>query len=189
VQGELVVHYVEAGSGQPVRLLHGFLEWSDTWRHNLPALAGSGRIIAPDLRGFGLTERGPRRGDALGDQVKLVKGLMDALGVEQAVRSGHSMGGEVALRFALEHPGRVRALVLVDASGYVRRTPHPVERWLPGVPGAAALFLRGMVLNRRFVRRALEFRYGSPKPGHARRCGGLPAPGPGARLSFLHSLE
>jgi pimeloyl-ACP methyl ester carboxylesterase len=161
VAGELL-HYVEAGEGTPLLLLHGFLEWSYTWRHNLPALAGVARVLALDLRGFGLSERNRRRGHSLGDQVEVVRGFMDQLGIERAVLCGHSMGGEIALRFALLYPDRVLALILDASSGYLQRREGRLYRWLLRAPGVRTLALWGIMRNRRFARRALESGYGAP---------------------------
>ena len=93
----------EAGDGPPVLLLHGFPDCWRLWRHQLPALAEAGhRVVAPDLRGFGETERpddvGAYRMRALvGDVV----GLLDGLGVDRAAVVGHDWGGALAWAVAM----------------------------------------------------------------------------------------
>lgn len=144
-------------------LLHGFMAWSYTWRHNLPVLAEHSRVLALDLRGFGLSERNPQRGHSLCDQADLLLRFLDRLGIDQAVLCGNSMGGEIALRFALRYPNRVRALVLAAASGYVQRQQRPVERWLMRLPLVWSLWARAVVMNRGFVGRTLRAAYQLPE--------------------------
>lgn len=161
VDGE-TVHYMAAGEGPPLVLVHGFLSWSYTWRRNLAALATRARVVAPDLRGFGLSAKESRRGHSLSDQVELLGAVMDALSIDQTVLCGHSMGGEIAMRFALRYPERVRALILVASSGYVTRIERPMERWIRKIPVLGALFVRAAVLNRRFAASSLRTGYFDP---------------------------
>lgn len=119
------IHYIERGSGEPVFiLLHGFGANVFTWRTVIDDLSTAGRVIAFDRPGFGLTERPlPGEGEALNPyspqgQAALTLGLMDALGIQQAILVGNSAGGSLATRIALDNPQRVRALVLVDAAVY-----------------------------------------------------------------------
>jgi pimeloyl-ACP methyl ester carboxylesterase len=103
----------EQGTGPLVLLCHGFPESWYSWRHQLPALAEAGfRAVAPDMRGYGLTDR-PEAIDQytllhlIGDMV----GLLDALGVEQAVIAGHDWGAPVAWHAALLRPDRFRGVI------------------------------------------------------------------------------
>jgi soluble epoxide hydrolase/lipid-phosphate phosphatase len=113
----LSVH--EAGAGPAVVLLHGFPALAYAWRKQIPALAAAGyRVIAPDLRGYGRSDAPPNVEDydishLTGDVV----GLLDALGLEQAVFMGHDWGGLLAWQMALLHPGRVAGVIGVN-------TPH-----------------------------------------------------------------
>lgn len=117
------VHYKDAGSGQTTYLLlHGFPASLFSWREVIAPLAKMGRVIAFDRPGFGLTER-PLKWNgvnpySLEGQVDLTIGIMDRLGIEQAVLVGNSAGGTVALWTAILHPERVKALILVDAAVY-----------------------------------------------------------------------
>jgi pimeloyl-ACP methyl ester carboxylesterase len=126
---DLQVHYKTTGDGEPTMiLLHGFGASVFSWREVMEPLGERlyelGTVIAFDRPAFGLTERplswepgaNPYTPDA---QVDLVVGLMDALGVDQAVLVGNSAGGTVAVNAALTHPERFQALVLVDAAIYV----------------------------------------------------------------------
>jgi pimeloyl-ACP methyl ester carboxylesterase len=119
--GDIRLAIREQGTGDPVVMLHGFPELAYSWRHQLPALAAAGyRGIAPDLRGYGASDR-PAAVDAyavpalVGDVV----GLIDALGEERVHLVGHDWGGALAWATAALHPGRVRSLVIANA-------PHPV---------------------------------------------------------------
>lgn len=105
--------------GPPVLLLHGFPESSAGWRHQLPALAAAGfRAVAPDLRGYGGSDRPPRVADYRVEALAAdVAGLADHLGGRVAV-VGHDWGGVVAWA-AAAYPGRVARLAILNA-------PHPL---------------------------------------------------------------
>ncbi len=126
------LHYREAGSGGPVFvLMHGFGASTYSFREVTQPLSALGRVIAYDRPAFGLTER-PMRDDeeawqdgspySTQAQVEQLIGLLDGLGVEQAVLVGNSAGGRVAVEAALAHPDRVQALILIspalDAVGF-----------------------------------------------------------------------
>lgn len=118
----LTFNLAEAGSGPPVLLLHGFPDCWRLWRHQLPALAEAGhRVIAPDLRGFGETDKPEKVEDyemrtLVGDAV----GLLDALGVDRAAVVGHDWGAALAWMVATFAPDRVSRLVAVSVG-------HPVS--------------------------------------------------------------
>ncbi len=119
------VHYKQYGSGAPVMiLLHGFGASTFSWREVMKPLAEHGTVIAFDRPAFGLTERpmpGEWKGESpysLNSQIQLLIGLMDHMGIQQAVLIGNSAGGTVAAAAALAHPDRVSGLVLVDAAIY-----------------------------------------------------------------------
>lgn len=121
----LDVHYKEMGRGKQVFiLLHGFGASVYSWREVMLPFSRLGRVIAFDRPAFGLTSR-PLAGSWTGEspyspeaQTKLVIGLMDALGVEQAWLVGNSAGGTVSVATALVFPQRVKGLILVDAAIY-----------------------------------------------------------------------
>src|SRR5215469_13382408 len=109
----LKMHYVEAGSGPPVILLHGFPETWYCWRHQIPALAERYRIIAPDLRGYGETSK-PESGYDKRTMAADVLALMRHLGIGRAAIVGHDRGARVATRFARDYPEAVDRLVVMD---------------------------------------------------------------------------
>jgi pimeloyl-ACP methyl ester carboxylesterase len=115
----------EAGpaAGPPVLLLHGFPDARDLWRHQVVALAAAGhRVVAPDLRGFGDSER-PTDVEAYAMRrlVGDVVGLMDALGLRRAALVGHDWGAVLAWAVTMAHPDRVDRLVAVSVG-------HPSAR-------------------------------------------------------------
>lgn len=117
---DISVHYKDTGEGKTTFiLLHGFGASTYSWREVMDDLSEYGRVIAYDRPAFGLTER-PMPEDwvenpyGMKANIELLRGLMDALGVEKAVLVGNSAGGGVATAFGLEYPQRVQALILVD---------------------------------------------------------------------------
>ncbi len=112
--GDLRVHYLEAGRGEPLVLLHDWPQTSDAWRRIAPLLANHYCVIAPDMRGLGGTDR---PGDGY-DRARLAQDVldfMDALKLDGATLIGHGLGGMVAAKVAFEQPRRVQRLVLLDA--------------------------------------------------------------------------
>jgi serine/threonine protein kinase/pimeloyl-ACP methyl ester carboxylesterase/tetratricopeptide (TPR) repeat protein len=110
----MTVHVLEAGSGEPVLLLHGGNATAAQLAPIMAALQGHFRVIAPDRPGCGLTDMIDYRGVPFREHsLDFVTGLMDELGLPKAAVVGNSMGGYFALVFALAHPDRVTRLVLV----------------------------------------------------------------------------
>ncbi len=114
----VVVAYVDLGegSGPPLLLVHGLGSWMDFWAHNVEALAQDHRVLVVDLPGYGRSGR-PDAPYHPPWYAEVLVGLLDALAVDEAVWVGHSMGGQVSLTAALEHPERVAALVLAAPAG------------------------------------------------------------------------
>jgi pimeloyl-ACP methyl ester carboxylesterase len=114
------MYYQKAGTGDmPLVLVHGFGASSFSWRENLDALAQAGfTVYAPDMRGFGLSDKGWDKSMSQDAQADRLKAFMDAVGIDRAVLAGNSMGGGIVANFALRYPDRVRGLVLVDPAIY-----------------------------------------------------------------------
>jgi haloacetate dehalogenase len=106
-------HYLEAGSGAPVVLLHGFPETSFAWRHQIPELAKRFRVIAPDLRGYGETDK-PASGYDKRTMANDLRELMRELDIPKVSLVGHDRGARVATRFAKDHPDALDRLVVMD---------------------------------------------------------------------------
>ena len=110
------IHYHDVGSGEAVVLVHGF---ASTAEHNwggtgwIAALSAKYRVIAPDVRGHGLSDK-PHEREAYGyaSMGADVTRLMDHLGIERALLIGYSMGASIAIELMLSRPGRFRAIVL-----------------------------------------------------------------------------
>jgi pimeloyl-ACP methyl ester carboxylesterase len=120
VDGGVRLHYVEAGEGPLVVLLHGFPEFWWSWRHQIPTLAAAGfRVVAVDMRGYAQSDRPAHWRDyrmelLAGD----VAGLIRELGEERAHVVGHDWGAAVAWMVATLHPDRVDRLAALNV-------PHP----------------------------------------------------------------
>src|SRR5215208_2983675 len=122
VANGLRFHCVEAGSGPLVLLLHGFPEFWYGWRHQIPALAQRFRVVAPDLRGYNLSDK-PSGFSRLDTLVGDVTGLIVALGEERAAVVGHDWGGVIAWATSMWAPSRVERLAILNAphlGAYVR---------------------------------------------------------------------
>src|SRR3954469_11779035 len=119
----LQLYYEEHGSGDPLVLLHGGIHAGEMFGAILPQLAEGRRVIAVDLQGHGHTadiDRPLRPELMAGD----IAALIEHLGLERADVMGYSLGGLVALRTAIQHPERVRRLVLVSVA-FRRDGSHP----------------------------------------------------------------
>lgn len=139
----VTLHYVTAGAGPAVVLLHGWPQTWYMWRRVIPALARRYRVIAPDLRGLGDSSR-PLDGYDKKTMAGDVWGLLhDELGLERFFAVGHDWGGPVAYRLAADHPEAVRRLAILDVvipgDGtdvmYMNRWHHAFH-WVPDVPEA-----------------------------------------------------
>lgn len=110
----------DIGSGQPVMLIHGsgpgVTAWAN-WRLVMPELSRNYRVIAPDMLGFGFTERPNNTQCNVERWVNHAIGILDALDIEQCDLVGNSFGGGIALALAIRHPNRVRRLILMGSVG------------------------------------------------------------------------
>ena len=118
--GDTRMYYQKAGTGDvPIVLVHGFGASSVSWRENLNPIADAGfTVYAPDMRGFGLSDKGWDKSMSQDAQADRLKAFMDAQGIDRAVLAGNSMGGGIITNFALRYPNRVRGLALVDPAIY-----------------------------------------------------------------------
>ncbi|TXT33678.1 MAG: alpha/beta hydrolase fold protein [Comamonadaceae bacterium] len=122
--GGFATNLHDVGSGAPVLLIHGsgpgVSAWAN-WRLLLPVLAQTRRVIAPDMRGFGFTERPANPADSsaysMAAWVQQAVDVLDSLKIEQTDLVGNSFGGALALALAIAHPKRVRRLVLMGSVG------------------------------------------------------------------------
>jgi 4,5:9,10-diseco-3-hydroxy-5,9,17-trioxoandrosta-1(10),2-diene-4-oate hydrolase len=116
--GEVKTRFWNFGDRGPVViLLHGLGASAEVWLHNVELLAKNHRIFIPDLAGFGRSERPPPSFSPL-DYVSFLDDFMDALHIERASLVGQSLGGAIALKYALQFPHKVEKLVLADCGGF-----------------------------------------------------------------------
>ncbi len=118
--GIFKTNYHDVGKGDPLFLIHGsgpgVTAWAN-WRLVIPALAEQYRVIAPDMAGFGYTERVDGYHYTMDNWVQHAIELMDALGIEKTHLLGNSFGGALAIALAIRHPERVDRLILMGAAG------------------------------------------------------------------------
>jgi epoxide hydrolase 4 len=146
--GDVSLHYVEAGDGPLIVLLHGFPEFWFGWRLQIAPLAAKGfRVVAPDLRGYNLSSRPDGVEDYTADKLADdIVGLVRERGADSALLVGHDWGGTVAWTMAMNHPEVVDRLAILNAA-HPRRLQqglhHPNQlrkSWyffffaLPGLP-------------------------------------------------------
>lgn len=112
----VAMHYLTAGAGDPVVLLHGWPQTSYEWRRVMPRLAQRHRVIAPDLRGLGDTSRPLEGYDARTVAADVAELLTHHLGIGRFHLVGHDWGGPVAFALAAQHPQTVRTLTIVDVT-------------------------------------------------------------------------
>jgi pimeloyl-ACP methyl ester carboxylesterase len=117
------MHYAEAGSGDPLVLLHGWPQHWWMWRDFIGPLAERFRVIAPDLRGHGWSDK-PPSGYLKTDMLADVLALLDRLELDRVRWVGHDWGGYVGMLAGLHAPERVERLVVMSI-------PHPWQRGLP----------------------------------------------------------
>ncbi len=127
-------NYHDVGEGFPLLMIHGsgpgVSAWAN-WRLVMPELAKRSRVIAPDMVGFGFTDRPAGQKYDMDVWVEQAVGLLDALGIERADLVGNSFGGALALALTIRHPQRVRRLVLMGSVG----VPFEITEGLDAVWG------------------------------------------------------
>ena len=117
------IRYVDSGSGLPLVFIHGFGASIYSWRKNLGPISKHHRVCAPDLPGFGYSDK-PLDADYTIDAfADFIVQFMDKLQIKQAVLVGHSLGGGIALSASLKYPSRVQSLILLDAEVYPIEPP------------------------------------------------------------------
>ncbi|HET6149722.1 MAG TPA: alpha/beta hydrolase [Polyangia bacterium] len=184
------VHYRDEGSGATILLLHGTSASLHTWDGWTSELARRYRVVRLDLPAFGLTGPSPARDYSIAAYVTFLDHAIARLGLASFAVAGNSLGGDIAWHYALAHPDKVRALILVDAAGYpLERGPAPIAfriaRW-PLLPRLLTL-LDPRVLVEDGLRRC----YGDPariRPGVVDRYLDLTLR-PGNRVAFLDRMR
>ncbi len=151
IQPQGCLHYLEENSASPnpILLLHGLGANSTSWQLQIPSLIASGfRVIAPDTPGFGHSTP-PGRVRSIADLTAYLPTLLDHLEITATHVIGISMGGTQALQFALDHPARVKSLVLVNT--YAKLNLHDPRTWPYYLARFIVLHLLGLPLQARMV--------------------------------------
>src|SRR5262245_56265100 len=118
--GGIETSYLEAGSGPSVIMLHGSgpgVSATANWQYNIPVLAEKFHVLAPDLVGFGGTERPGDIGYSRRSWPDHVWASLDANGIEKTAIVGNSLGGRIALQMATDRPDRISRMVLMGSPG------------------------------------------------------------------------
>jgi pimeloyl-ACP methyl ester carboxylesterase len=171
-----------------VVLLHGFASSIYTWKDVLPGLARTRTVLALDFPGFGESDQPPDLGFAV--LPKVVRGLMDTLGLGSVTLVGNSLGGAVATVLAVESPERIDALVLIDAAGFnLNPSDRPAILRFAASPAGAAVFER-LPIRGRMLRLGLRQVFFDPALVTAERFNEYLAPllRPGAPASAVSLL-
>lgn len=111
------IHYVEHGNGFPLLLLHGGASDWRAWENNIEALARHYRVIAPDIVGFGKSDKS-KSVYGIDDFVEYLGGFVSALSIERMHLAGHSLGGRIALEFVCRYPDKLEKIIPVAPFGF-----------------------------------------------------------------------
>jgi pimeloyl-ACP methyl ester carboxylesterase len=150
------IHYVEAGAGPTVILLHGLGGDGTNWALNTPVLAKNFHVFVPDQIGFGESPK-PLINYRVATLVDFLDGFCKKLAITKATLVGNSLGGWTAIAFTLEHPDKVERLVLVDSAGYsLSRTGVPASRETlmaldPTTVAGTKIFMQTILANKAMV--------------------------------------
>lgn len=149
--GPIQVHCVTAGTGPDVVLLHGYVQSSWCWRHNIDVLARQFRVTAVCALGLGWSDKPLHASYRLAARSERTLQLLDALGIERAHMVGNSLGGALAMHLAQNSPSRVGKVVLVNPAvaghypmAWLARTMRPRWRRAFRAPGVSAGFWLGL---------------------------------------------
>lgn len=174
------MHHVDEGAGETLVFLHGHLGWSFSWRRAIQLLSPRFRCLAPDLIGFGLSEK-PAEGLTAAEHAKLVAGFLDAKGVRGATLVAHEAGVPVAMAVELARPGTFTRLVLCNGTIGSPDPGSPAEKAAKaaaGVLGALAYtkanpgkLVRPLFCDKTVLSDAAALAYAGPFEDKAKRAG------------------
>lgn len=160
------VAWGELGSGDPLVLIHGFMDSHRTWRRVAPVLARRYRVLMPDLPGHGLSGR-PKVSYTLEWYAETLSKWMGAMGLDHAHVCGHSLGGGIAQWMVLDHRPRVDRLALVSAGGLGREVALGLR--LLVVPGIGRRITPWIARFMPPAMRLLPWAFGNPEPEEVER--------------------
>jgi pimeloyl-ACP methyl ester carboxylesterase len=130
--GDVRIHYHDVGTGDPVIMLHGTGPGASSWsnfRGNVAAFSEKFRAVLVDMPQYGKSQKVVIEGGRLSYTSKVLRDFMDAVGIERAHFVGNSMGGQVAIKLAIDSPERVDKLVVIGSNpvSYSLFSPMPLE--------------------------------------------------------------
>lgn len=188
IQG-MAMHYVDEGDGEPILMLHGNPTWGYVYRNFIPALSAERRCIVPDHLGFGKSDR-PVAGDwyTLSCHVANLNALVLALDLRDLTLVVQDWGGPIGLGFAVDHPERVKRLVILNTWAFLYpegerlhallelfRTPHLGEAMVQGLNLFVEGYLPGGVYRKEMLPEIMPA-YRSAFPDYSSRFGTLAFP-------------
>jgi len=185
----LALHYLVEGRGPAVLLIHGLGGFAESWRHNLAFLARQATVYALDLPGFGLSGK-PRATYHLPFFVRVVHTFTDALGLGPVALVGHSLGGAIALAYALTYRGEVERLALLAGvvPGFGYRTSWVLRLIALRGVGELLAAINPVAAYRAAVTRC----FAVPNPaevGFLVDCAGATRTSPEARAAYLATVR
>ena len=155
------IHYIVAGTGNPVILIHPFAQTAEIWAPLMIDLSKNFQVIAMDCRGHGQSDK-PHDPKQYGiEMVSDVVRLMDHLEIQQAIIIGYSMGGSIAMKMLTQYPDHFRVAIIGGSLGFTREESEHNE-----VPQLGQDLLSGMPLSEAMIRNAPP---GWPKPSAQQR--------------------
>ncbi len=149
LKDNIVVHYLEAGQGPVLVLVHGLGSSSEVWRDSIRYLARGYRVVALDLPGYGKSDK-PRSDYSIEYHAAALNDFIDALGAGKVALVGNSMGGWISAITALNHPEKVSHLILVDSAG-LRRDKFPSINLNPSTKEEMRALLLALFADKSFV--------------------------------------
>ncbi|MDY6933977.1 MAG: alpha/beta hydrolase [Spirochaetota bacterium] len=137
------IHYVSAGEGEPIILIHGWLCWGAYWNRIIPLLSKRYRVYALDLLGNGISDKPCNNfiKYTIDEQVEIVEKFIEQLSLNNVCIMGHSLGGATAAKVAMNSPEKIKKLVLIGAVGFrkgLKRLPLSLR-------GAWAMHIERMI--------------------------------------------
>ena len=190
--GDGTMRYLDEGQGRPLVFLHGNPTWSYLWRGFVRALSDGYRCIAPDMLGYGLSDKPAKADYRPRTQARRLAGLLDVLGIDDATLVVSCAGGPLGLGWAIQNPDRVHSLVLfntwlwsLEENRYAMRLSrlvgNPLNRFYYRALNASPSFiLPALFADRHRIQRPSRTQYLEPFRSHRER---------GALYTMIESLE
>ena len=121
------IRYIDEGEGDPLVLVHGIPTSSFLWRHMIKDLSAYGRVIAPDLPGFGFSDP-PQNGDySISNYARLLESFLETLSLEPATLICHDYGGPIVITYAMKNPDKYKKLIILDTFLHDDLPPMPLS--------------------------------------------------------------